>query len=408
MMSLFAKFDDVRMALEGFKTLGRDPSNIRFEQILSPTEAIADGHSVLLFGTNNYLGLTFDPACIEASAAALRSLGTGTTGSRVANGTYADHAALERQIAAFYGKSNAMVFTTGYQANLGLISTLAGRDDYLLIDADSHASIYDACKLGTAEVIRFRHNDAEDLARRLRRLDGRPGNRIVVTEGIYSMLGDTAPLREIAAVKRELGAFLIVDEAHSLGVLGERGRGLCEAADVEADVDFVVGTFSKSLGAIGGFAVSDLPGFDVLRVACRPYMFTASLPPAVIASVMAALSRLDADRSLSARVRSNGRRLYDGLVKAGFEVGPEANPIVAIKMPDPATAGLFWNRLVDEGIYLNLAVPPTTPMSLSLLRSSVSAAHTEAQIDHAISVITAIGREFGIPGGNKTRVSEPA
>jgi 8-amino-7-oxononanoate synthase len=408
MMSLFAKFDDVRMALEGFKTLGRDPSNIRFEQILSPTGAIADGRSVLLFGTNNYLGLTFDPACIEASAAALRSLGTGTTGSRVANGTYADHAALERQIAAFYGKSNAMVFTTGYQANLGLISTLAGRDDYLLIDADSHASIYDACKLGTAEVIRFRHNDAEDLARRLRRLDGRPGNRIVVTEGIYSMLGDTAPLREIAAVKRELGAFLIVDEAHSLGVLGERGRGLCEAADVEADVDFVVGTFSKSLGAIGGFAVSDLPGFDVLRVACRPYMFTASLPPAVIASVMAALSRLDADRSLSARVRSNGRRLYDGLVKAGFEVGPEANPIVAIKMPDPATAGLFWNRLVDEGIYLNLAVPPTTPMSLSLLRSSVSAAHTEAQIDHAISVITAIGREFGIPGGNKTRVSEPA
>lgn len=408
MMSLFAKFDDIRTVLEEFKTLGRDPSNIRFEQILSPTEAIADGHSVLLFGTNNYLGLTFDPACIEASVKALRNSGTGTTGSRVANGTYADHASLERQIAAFYGKSNAMIFTTGYQANLSLISTLAGRDDYLLIDADSHASIYDACKLGAAEVIRFRHNDADDLARRLRRLDGRPGNRIVVTEGIYSMLGDTAPLREIAAVKRELGAYLIVDEAHSLGVLGERGRGLCEAADVEADVDFVVGTFSKSLGAIGGFAVSDLPGFDVLRVACRSYMFTASLPPAVIASVMAALSRLETGKSLSARVRSNGRRLYDGLVKAGFEVGPEANPIVAIKMPDPETAGLFWNRLVDEGIYLNLAVPPTTPMSLSLLRSSVSAAHTEAQIDHAISIITAVGREFGIPDGNKTRVAEPA
>jgi len=407
-MSLFARFDDIRTVLAEFKTLGRDPFNIRFEQILSPTEAIADGHSVLLFGTNNYLGLTFDPACIEASVKALRSSGTGTTGSRVANGTYADHASLERQIAAFYGKSNAMVFTTGYQANLGLISTLAGRDDYLLIDADSHASIYDACKLGTAEVIRFRHNDADDLARRLRRLDGRPGNRIVVTEGIYSMLGDTAPLREIAAVKRELGAYLIVDEAHSLGVLGERGRGLCEAADVEADVDFVVGTFSKSLGAIGGFAVSDLPGFDVLRVACRSYMFTASLPPAVIASVMAALSRLETGKSLSARVRSNGRRLYDGLVKAGFEVGPEANPIVAIKMPDPETAGLFWNRLVDEGIYLNLAVPPTTPMSLSLLRSSVSAAHTEAQIDHAISIITAVGLEFGIPDGNKARVAEPA
>jgi len=407
-MSLFAKFDDIRATLEGFKTLGRDPSDIRFEQIISPTEAVVNGQPVLLFGTNNYLGLTFDPACIEASAKALRSSGTGTTGSRVANGTYADHAALERQIAAFYGKSSAMVFTTGYQANLGLISTLAGRDDQLIIDADSHASIYDACKLGAAEVIRFRHNDPEDLARRLRRLEGRPGNRIVVTEGIYSMLGDTAPLREIAAVKREFGAYLIVDEAHSLGVLGEKGRGLCEAADVEADVDFVVGTFSKSLGATGGFAVSDLPGFDVLRVACRPYMFTASLPPAVIASVIAALSRLEADKSLGERVRSNSRRLYDGLAKAGFELGPEPNPVVAIKMPDPETAGRFWNRLVDEGIYLNLAVPPTTPMSLSLLRSSVSAAHTEAQIDHAISVITAIGHEFGIPDGNRKKVAEPA
>lgn len=406
-MSLFAKFADIRATLEELAAVGRDPSDIRFERIVSPTEAVINGQSVLLFGTNNYLGLTFDPACMEASIKALREQGTGTTGSRIANGTYTDHASLEQQIAAFYGKRSAMVFTTGYQANLGLISTVAGRDDYLLIDADSHASIYDACKLGTAEVIRFRHNDAEDLARRLRRLNGRPGNRIVVTEGIYSMLGDTAPLREIAAVKRELGAYLIVDEAHSLGVLGERGRGLCEAADVEADVDFVVGTFSKSLGATGGFAVSDLPGFDVLRVACRPYMFTASLPPAVVASVMAALARLEADASLGARVRSNGSRLYDGLVKAGFELGPEPNPVVAIKMPDPETAGRFWNRLIDEGIYLNLALPPATPMSLALLRSSVSAAHTEAQIDRAVSVITAVGHEFGIPGGNRTKVAEP-
>jgi 8-amino-7-oxononanoate synthase len=299
-------------------------------------------------------------------------------------------------MAEFYGKRSAMIFTTGYQANLGLISTLADRNDCLLIDADSHASIYDACKLSTAEVIRFRHNDPEDLARRLRRLAerGREGNCIIVIEGIYSMLGDTAPLREIAEVKREMGATLIVDEAHSLGIRGRNGRGICEAAGVEGDVDFVVGTFSKSLGAIGGFAVSDLPDFDLLRVACRPYMFTASLPPAVVASVTAALARISTDSSLGAQIRSNSDRLYSGLTQAGFEVGPEPNPIVALKMRDQETAVRFWNRLVDLGVYANLALPPATPGSLSLIRCSVSAAHTEAQIDRAISIMVDVGHEL--------------
>lgn len=407
-MSLFSKFDDIRAAIDLLVENGRNPFDIRFEKILSPTEAILDGRPILLFGTNNYLGLTFDAACVEASAKAIHESGTGTTGSRIANGTYSDHAFLERQIAKFYGKRSAMVFTTGYQANLGLISTLAGRDDHLLIDADSHASIYDACKLSAAEVIRFRHNDSQDLAHRLRRLAGRPGNRIIVTEGIYSMLGDTAPLREIAAVKREMGAYLIVDEAHSLGVLGKNGRGLCEAAGVEADVDFVVGTFSKSLGAIGGFAVSDLPGFDLLRIVCRPYMFTASLPPAVIASVTASLGRISTDKLLGARVLANSRRLYYGLAQAGFEVGPEANPIVAVKMSDRETAMQFWNKLIDAGIYLNLALPPATPGSLSLIRSSVSSAHTEAQIDRAVSIMTTVGFELGVLGKRPTRIALPA
>jgi 8-amino-7-oxononanoate synthase len=395
-MSLSSKFDELRAGIASLVENGRNPFDVRFERVLSPTEAVLAGRPVLLFGTNNYLGLTFDAACVEASVRAIHEAGTGTTGSRIANGTYADHALLERRIAQFYGRRSAMIFTTGYQANLGLISALAGRGDHLLIDADSHASIYDASKLSTAEVIRFRHNDPEDLAHRLRRLKGRPGARIIVTEGIYSMLGDTAPLREIAAVKREMGASLIVDEAHSLGILGENGRGLSEAAGVEADVDFVVGTFSKSLGAIGGFATSDLPDFDLLRVVSRPYMFTASLPPAVIASVIAALGRLSSDKSLAARVLSNCRRLYAGLAKAGFELGPEPNPIVAIKMPDRETAIRFWNRLIDEGIYANLALPPATPASLSLIRSSISSAHTESQIDRAISIMSAVGRELRV------------
>ena len=407
-MALFSKFDHMRAAMDALAARGRNPFDVRFERIVSATEAVLEGRPCLLFGTNNYLGLTFDETCIAASVRSLHDGGTGTTGSRIANGTYGDHALLEQRIAEFYGKRGAMIFTTGYQANLGLISTLAGRGDHLLIDADSHASIYDACKLSTAEVIRFRHNDPQDLARRLARLKDHPGNRVIVTEGIFSMLGDSAPLREIADVKREMGATLIVDEAHSLGTRGKNGRGVCEDAGVESEVDFVVGTFSKSLGAIGGFAVSDLPDFDLLRLACRPYMFTASLPPAVVASVIAALSRISTDASLGARVRANSIKLYRALTLAGFEVGPEPNAIVALKMPDKEIAVRFWNRLIDRGVYANLALPPATPGSLSLIRCSISAAHTEAQIDRALSIMVAAGRELGILDPDPRTSVQPA
>ena len=407
-MALLSKFDDMRAVMDALVAGGRNPFDVRFERIVSATEAVLEGRPCLLFGTNNYLGMTFDETCIAASVQSVHDGGTGTTGSRIANGTYSDHALLEQRIAEFYGKRAAMIFTTGYQANLGLISTLAGRGDHLLIDADSHASIYDACKLSTAEVIRFRHNDPEDLARRLGRLKGHTGNRIIVTEGIFSMLGDSAPLREIAGVKREMGATLIVDEAHSLGTRGKNGRGVCEDAGVENEVDFIVGTFSKSLGAIGGFAVSDLPDFDLLRITCRPYMFTASLPPAVVGSVTAALSRISTDHSLGARVRFNSIRLYRALKLAGFEVGPEPNAIVALKMTDKETAVRFWNRLIDRGVYANLALPPATPGSLSLIRCSISAAHTEAQIDKAVSAMVAVGRELGILDLDPRTSDQPA
>ena len=407
-MALFSKFDDLRGALHALAAGGRNPFDVRFEKILSATEAVLEGRPCLLFGTNNYLGLTFDESCTAASVNSVLAGGTGTTGSRIANGTYGDHVLLEQRIAAFYGKRAGMIFTTGYQANLGLISTLAGRGDHLLIDADSHASIYDACKLSAAEVIRFRHNDADDLARRLRRLKGSAGNCIIVTEGIFSMLGDSAKLREIASVKREMGATLIVDEAHSLGTRGKHGRGVCEDAGVESEVDFVVGTFSKSLGAIGGFAVSDLPDFDLLRIACRPYMFTASLPPAVVASVTAALTRISSDASLGERVRLNSGKLYRALAQVGFALGPEPNAIVALKMPDKETAVRFWNRLLDLGVYANLALPPATPGSLSLIRCSISAAHSEAQINCALSVMTAVGRELGILNAESKKTSAQA
>jgi 8-amino-7-oxononanoate synthase len=402
-MTILAKHDAYRHAYDAMREQGVDPAQVRFDAVLSPTEGLLNGQRTILLGTNNYLGLTFDPDCIDKAVEATRRQGTGTTGSRVANGTYDGHTRLEAALADFYGRKHAMVFSTGYQANLGVLSTLVGRGDHLMLDADSHASIYDGSRLGGAEVIRFRHNNPDDLKKRLRRLEGAPGHRLIVVEGIYSMVGDTAPLREIAAVKRETGAYLLVDEAHSLGVLGATGRGLAEAAGVEADVDFIVGTFSKSLGSVGGFCVSDNPDFDIMRIVCRPYMFTASLPPGVVASTLEALNKIRTAPDLRASLMRNAHQLYDGLVALGFETGPEPNPIVAVAMPNQEVAVMFWKMLLDAGLYLNLAVPPATPTNVRLLRTSVSAAHTPAQIDTALAIFADVGRRLGFVTDGRRR-----
>ncbi len=395
-MGLLDRHRGYKEAYDSIRASGADPFNVRFDEMLSPTEGCMGGRRVIILGANNYLGLTFDPDCVESSVQAVRAWGTGTTGSRIANGSLDAHLKMERALAGFFGRRHAMLFTTGYQANLGVLSALVGRGDHLILDADSHASIYDGARLGHAEVIRFRHNDPDDLYKRLRRLDGVPGERLIVVEGVYSMLGDTAPLKEIAAVKRELGGHLLVDEAHSMGVLGERGRGLAELAGVEPDVDFIVGTMSKSLGAIGGFCVSDAEDFDLLRVVSRPYMFTASLPPAVVASTLTALGRIEHDAALRARLGANAMRLYDGLNAMGFETGPQPTPIVAVAMPDLPSALAMWNGLLQAGAYLNLALPPATPDSRPLLRSSVSAVHTLEQIDAVLSAFAVVGGALGL------------
>jgi 8-amino-7-oxononanoate synthase len=395
-MPLFDRFAPLMQAHAAVKATGTDPFGVRMDRVLSPTEAIVRGRRTLLVGTNNYLGLTFDPGCIAAARSAMETFGTGTTGSSIANGSYGGHRALERALADFYGRTHGMVFSTGYQANLGIISTVAGPKDYLIIDADCHASIYDACKLSCATIIRSRHNDPADLDKRLQRLAGEPGNKVIVTEGIYSMLGDQAPLAEIAEVKRRHGAYLVVDEAHSLGVLGETGRGLAQAADVEADVDFIVGTFSKSLGAVGGFCVSDHPDFEVLRIVCRPYMFTASLPPSVIASVRAALETIVKRPDLRHRLWRNIATLYDALERRGFLLGPQRGPVVAIRLPSPEMAIQTWQALLNAGVYVNLALPPATPSGEPLLRCSVCAAHTTAQLRHMVDVVTEIAYDTGL------------
>lgn len=380
-MSLFDKFRDIATGLEALQALGVVPFGARVEQVTSATEGVVLGHPVILAGTNNYLGLTFDPECIAAAREALLTQGTGTTGSRLANGSYTGHLALERELAEFYGTPSAILFSTGFLATLGAVSTLAGPGDRILIDADCHASIYEGTRLSGAEVIRFRHNNPEDLEKRLRRLGpGEGENTLVVVEGIYSMLGDRAPLTEIAALTRQFGAYLMVDEAHSLGVLGATGRGLAEDLGVEAGVDFIVGTFSKSLGSVGGYCTSRHPELELLRYSARSYIFSASSAPSVVASTRVALQRLREGRHLRERLWANVNQLYGTLAAAGFRLGPEPSPVVAILMDSQEQALLWWQRLLEQGIYVNLVMPPATPTGGALLRCSLSAAHTEAQV----------------------------
>lgn len=384
-MDLLEKFAPViaqRNSLPFDKT---DPFKVVMDKVISETEALIEGRHTILAGTNNYMGMTFQPDALEAAKQALDMFGTGTTGSRVLNGTYGGHKQLEKTIADFYGMKSCMVFSTGYQANLGLISTLAGREDYLIIDGDSHASIYDGASMGDATVVRFKHNDADSLEKRLKRLPENAG-KLVVVEGIYSMLGDAAPLKELLEVSKRYGAMTLVDEAHSMGFCGSTGRGVAEDLGVEHLCDFIVGTFSKSVGTIGGFCVSNHPEFDVLRLVCRPYMFTASLPPSVVASATKAIEAIARAGNRRAHLWENARRLHAGLKAAGFTLATQQaeSPIIAVCLPDPLIATRFWETLLMEGVYVNMALPPATPGGLNLMRASLCAQHTTEQIDMII------------------------
>ena len=384
-MSLFEKFAAAKQLRAGLASAGVDPTDVVFDTLNSATEGVVKGRRTILAGTNNYLGLTFNRECIAAGVAALESQGTGTTGSRMANGSYAAHGALEAELADFFQCPQAMVFSTGYAANLGVLTALLGRGDAVLLDADAHASLYDGCYMSGADIFRFKHNDLQSLERRLVRLKDRASGCLIVVEGMYSVLGDCAPLAELVALKERFGASLLVDEAHSLGVYGERGRGVAEAQGVLDKVDFIVGTFSKSLGAMGGFCASRHAVLGLFRYVSRPFMFTASPSPAVVATTREALRQLRARPELKEALWANARQLYSGLQDLGFELGPEVSPVVAVRCKDRETALANWNQLLEAGVYVNMMLPPATPDGGSFLRSSVSAAHTPEQIKTIIS-----------------------
>ena len=396
-MDLFDKFkllaEQHGRMLEG----GADPFGVQFDEILSPTRGRIEGRDIVLAGTNNYLGLTFNQNCIDAAVKATRAHGTGTTGSRIANGTYAEHKTLEKRLAEMTGYKHGMVFSTGYLANLGLVTGLCGPGDQILIDADCHASIYDACRMSGATITRFRHNSADNLDRRLGRLP-EGSNKLVIVEGLYSMLGDVAPLADLVAAAKKYSAYVCVDEAHSFGAYGDKGWGVTEADGCAGDVDFVVGTFSKSLGAVGGFCVSNHDLFPYLRLASRPYIFTAAPAPATMASVEAAIGEIETRPELRESLWSNAHALHGALTGIGLAPYSEPSPIASVKMPDIETAVLAWNMMLNEGVYVNLAIPPGTPNSLSLLRCSVSAALQEDEIETIVAAFSRVGTALGLIG----------
>ena len=395
---LFSKFDPLIAMREGLLATGQaDPFSLVMEKVLSPTRAICNGRETILLGTYNYMGMTFDPDVIAAGKQALDEFGAGTTGSRVLNGTYQGHRECEDALKEFYAMDHAMVFSTGYQANLGIISTIAGKGDYIVLDIDSHASIWDGCKLGDAEVVPFKHNDIEAMEKRLKRIPAGAG-KLVILEGVYSMLGDIAPLAEMVRIAKENGAMVLVDEAHSMGFIGANGRGVAEDQGVLDDVDFVIGTFSKSVGTVGGFCVSNHPKFEIMRLVCRPYVFTASLPPSVVATAATSIRKLMHGGNKRAHLWENSRVLHAGLKKRGFSLGTQTpqSAIIAVIMPDLERGAAMWEALLNEGLYVNLARPPATPANMTLLRCSLCAEHTAEQVETVLGMFERAGKAVGI------------
>ena len=381
-MSLFDKYAPLQARIDVMMKIGKDALGVQFDAIISTTRGRIGNREILLAGTNNYLGLTFDEDCMAAAKDAVDNHGTGTTGSRIANGTYSEHVDLEKALAEHLGMPSCIVFTTGYQTNLSAISGLAGDNDVVFMDADAHACIIDGTRLTGASTIRFRHNNPEDLDKRLRRqgeIEG--GYALVVIEGLYSMFGDVAPIDEFVEVTHNHGGYLFIDEAHSYGVFGPTGCGLAEEQGVLDKVDFISGTFSKSLASVGGFCASRHPEFEILRKVMRPYMFTASATPANICAALAAVEKVKQGAALRANLKARSEQLHKGLSEMQYDLCAEASPVIAVRRPNEAVAAMEWNWLIENGVYVNLAVPPGTPQSSSLLRISLSAAHSEEDIN---------------------------
>ena len=357
-------------------------------------EVIVEGRKMIMLGSNNYLGLTNHPQVKEAAIAAVKRYGSGCAGSRFLNGTLDIHVQLEEKLASFFRKDAALTFSTGYQTNIGIISSLAGKHDVVVIDKLDHASIIDACRVSFAEVKKFKHSDMGSLEQVLKGCG--PRGKLVVVDGVYSMEGDIAPLPDILDVCRKYGARLMVDDAHGIGVLGKTGRGTAEHFGVEQDVDIIMGTYSKSLGSIGGFVAASEEVIHYIKHTSRPLIFSARPPPASVASVIAALDIIDREPERRKRLWRNTRKMMEAFKQMGYDTGRAETPIIPLVIGAMERTFLMWKILYDEGMFVNPVVPPATTPGRCLIRTSYMATHTDEMLDRVLGVIEKAGRMLGV------------
>ncbi len=353
-----------------------------------------DGKEMIMVGSNNYLGLTNHPKVKEAAIEAIRKYGSGCAGSRVLNGTLDIHVALEDKLARFMRKEAALVFSTGFQVNLGVISALCGKDDIVVIDKMDHASIIDGCRLSYSEVKKFRHNEMDDLERVLNASQGAAA--LVVVDGVFSMEGDIARLPNIVSAANRHGARVMVDDAHGIGVLGRTGRGTAEHFGLENEVDLIMGTYSKSLASIGGFIAGPDEVIHYIKHFARPLIFSASPPPASVAAVSAALDIIETEPERLEQLWKNTYKMMDGLKGMGYETGPTETPIIPIMLDDSETAFKMILMLQEEGVFANVAVPPAVPNGKALIRTSYMATHTEEHLDIVLEAFRKVGKALGL------------
>ncbi|GAB4489324.1 MAG: pyridoxal phosphate-dependent aminotransferase family protein [Thermodesulfovibrionales bacterium] len=357
-------------------------------------EVTINGRSMIMIGSNNYLGLTNHPKVKEAAVEAVRKYGSGCAGSRFLNGTLDIHVELEKKLARFIRKEAALVFSTGFQVNLGVISALVGKDDAVIIDKMDHASIIDGCRLSYGEVKKFRHNDMKDLERVLKQNNGR--GKLLVVDGVFSMEGDIIDLPSVVRLAKSYGVRVMVDDAHGIGVLGKTGRGTAEHFGLENEVDLIMGTYSKSLASIGGFIAGDEQVIHYIKHFARPLIFSASPPPASVAAVSAALDIIENEPERIEQLWKNTHKMLAGFKSLGFEVGPSETPIIPVIVGPNEGAFRMAMMLQEEGVFANVAVSPAVPEGKALIRTSYMATHTEEQLDRVLDAFAKTGRAMGL------------
>ena len=394
-MDLFKKcYDYTNGYLAGVKETGLYPY-FHYLNSGQNTEVIMEGKRTIMIGSNNYLGLTSNLEVMKAGIEAIEKYGSGCSGSRFLNGTLDTHIELEKELAEFLCKEDVVTFSTGFQSNLGIISAVAGRNDYILCDKENHASIYDACRLSFAKMLRYNHSDMEDLERQLKTIPETAGI-LIVTDGVFSMSGEICKLPEIVALAKKYGARIMVDDAHGLGVLGEHGRGTAEHFGLEKEVDIYMGTFSKSLASLGGYMASTKDVVQFVRHNSRPFIFSASITPASVACARASLKQLREHPEMVKNLEEISNYMRAGLKAKGIKIIESTTPIIPIFTYEDEKAFLACKLLLERGVYVNPVISPATPKGQALLRTSYMATHTKEQMDEAIEKIAEVLKIIGV------------